>query len=451
MKLLCPAARRGSVLILVLWISFGLVALSLYFANSMSFEIRAADNRAAALGAEQAIEGAARYVSYVLATHATNGAVPRASEYGAQAMPVGEASFWLLGRGDDADTLAYPVFALVDEASKLNLNASNVTAEILQGLPGMTAELAGAIIDWRDADSNPGTNGAEDEIYGRLQPPRRCKNGRFESVEELRLVHGATLDVLFGEDVNRNGLLDPNENDGDLSPPADNRDGRLDAGILDYVTVYSRQPNTRSGGATNRINVANLSSQQTRTQLQALLNERFGNDRANQILQRAGNGPFNSVLQFYVRSRMTPDEFAQIQTDITTSSGAFIEGLVNVNTASEAVLACIPGIGANFAPSLVAYRQANPDQLNSLAWVAEVLDENAINQAGRHLTGEAWQFTADVAALGPHARGFRRVRFVFDTSEGAPKILYRQDQTALGWALGLQLRQDIQLAKEFAR
>jgi hypothetical protein len=47
-------------------------------------------------------------------------------------------------------------------------------------------------------------------------------------VDEVRLVYGATLEILYGEDVNRNGILDPNENDGDVTLPLDNADGRID-------------------------------------------------------------------------------------------------------------------------------------------------------------------------------------------------------------------------------
>src|SRR5438128_6708783 len=57
------AKASGSVLIIVLWVAFGLVSLTLYFAHSMSLELRAADNRVAGAEAEQAIAGAARYVS----------------------------------------------------------------------------------------------------------------------------------------------------------------------------------------------------------------------------------------------------------------------------------------------------------------------------------------------------------------------------------------------------
>jgi len=61
-----------------------------------------------------------------------------------------------------------PSFELVDEASKLNLNTA--TVEMLQLLPGMTPELAAAIVDWRDSDSDVTTGGAEDEVYLRLNP-----------------------------------------------------------------------------------------------------------------------------------------------------------------------------------------------------------------------------------------------------------------------------------------
>ena len=48
-----PYQNEGSVLIIVIWVCLGLVALTLYFANSMSSELRAADNRTAATEAQQ--------------------------------------------------------------------------------------------------------------------------------------------------------------------------------------------------------------------------------------------------------------------------------------------------------------------------------------------------------------------------------------------------------------
>src|SRR5438309_11078027 len=80
----------GSVLIIVLWIALGLVALALYFAQSMNLELRAADNRVSAQAADQAIEGAVRYVNHLLASqvyYGSNGTLPDVNSYVREAVP----------------------------------------------------------------------------------------------------------------------------------------------------------------------------------------------------------------------------------------------------------------------------------------------------------------------------------------------------------------------------
>jgi hypothetical protein len=128
-------------------------------------------------------------------------------------------------------------------------------------------------------------------------------------------------------------------------------------------------------------------------------------------------------------------------------------GLVNVNTASEPVLAAlIAGAGGDpsLATALVSYRLSSTARLNSIAWVADALnrDETLISQFGRLITGRSYQFSADIVALGHYYRGFRRVKYTFDTSSGTPTVIARQDLTSLGWALGPEARRNIQLAKQ---
>jgi hypothetical protein len=107
---------------------------------------------------------------------------------------------------------------------------------------------------------------------------------------------------------------------------------------------------------------------------------------------------------------------------------------------------------SNYVDQVVSYRQANPDKLTSVAWIidaAGVTGNDATqlaNQIGNRITIKSYQFMADVAAVGPFGRGYRRVRFIFDTSEGTPRIIYRRDMTHLGWALGKNVRQAV-LAK----
>jgi len=467
--------EQGSVLIIVLWIAFGLVSLALYFASSMSFEQRAADNRVSAMQANAAIDGAARYLSASLSEFQTNGVMPGLNTYSNSAVAVGDAHFWIIGR--DTNNPVGPgqlCFGLIDEASKLNLNVA--TSNQLTWLPNITSDMVSGILDWR------GTNGPNttETYYEMLQPAYQCKSAPFETVDELRLVYGANLDMLVGEDINRNGILDPNENDA-------NGNGMLDPGLTEYVTAYSREPNTNTTGAP-MVNIRSLSST-TVGPLRSLLQTNFGTARANQILQalglgtaaatasRTGSGAttastggsrtgasaptvlaaaatvtFTSPLQFYVRSGMSSTEFGQIFTNLTLTNSPYIQGRVNVNTASAAVLSCLLNGDIGAGQQLVNYRAANPTSLNSIAWVITALGQSYSSdlqalEAGDYITTQSYVFTADVAALGPHGRGFRRVKFVFDTSTGIPQIIYRQDLTHLGWALGSDVRRDWVVAR----
>jgi DNA uptake protein ComE-like DNA-binding protein len=355
------ATERGSVLIIVIWVCLGAVALALYSAQGFTSEFRAADYRVAELQARQAVAAGTRYAAYQLTQYATSGTVPRPESIRAEALPVGDAQFWFIGRNNDQTPTSEPYFGLIDEGSKLNLNTA--TRTMLEGLPGITPDVVDAIIAWRSR------NGGDDGSYGRLEPARTNKAGPFETVDELRLVYGMTMEMLLGEDTNRNGALDLNENDGDGSAPRDDQNGILLPGIAEFVTVYSSQPATRASGSGRRINIQN---QQGRAQLGNILRQRFTAERATQILRLAGNREFNSVLEFAWDTELTTDELVQIQGDIAHRDGA-IAGLVNVDTASETVLACLPGIGTEYASALVSYRLAHPDALTSLAWVKEVL------------------------------------------------------------------------------
>jgi hypothetical protein len=395
--------------------------------------MRAADGQVAEAAARQAAAGGTRYAAFVLGQFGTNGTVPYRDDYRSSELTLGDATVWLLGRDPDQRPTEEPVYGLVDEASKLNLNTA--TRAMLEALPVMTPDLVDAILSWRSRSEQ----GMGDGTYGRLEPARLNKGADFETTDELRLVYGATLDLVLGEDTNRNGALDENENDSDRSAPRDNGDGLIQPGILEYVTVYSREPNTRSNGSP-RINVAAQQDRQQR--LMPVLQQRFGPQRAGQIMGALGGGELRSPAEFMVEGRLTAEEWGQIRDEITTTNGNTVRGRVNVNTACETVLACIPGIGPDNASALVAYRLANPDAARgSFAWLTQVLSRGAITRAGPYITDRSYQFTADVVAVGPSGRGYCRTRTVFDMTRSTPRIVYHQDLSGYGWALGPQARQ----------
>ena len=444
--------RRGSVLVVVLWVIFGLVSVTLYFAHSMALDLRAEDSRNAGVEADLAIEGARRYLSCLVSNLNTAGAMPDPLAYQAEAVPVGNAHYWLIGRTNDGNpiTPGSPLtFGLVDEASKINLNVANSNMLIL--LPRMTPQLVADLLAWRSTNTSSTAGGAESDTYMRLQPPYLCKNSPFETLDELRLVNNMTRDILYGEDANLNGGLDLNENDGDATPPSDDQNGQLDPGLFEYLTVYSREPaNTTNGVA--RFNVAAYSPATSGQLLRALTNyTTITTSRAQAIIaqvNRASRGAsIGSPIQFYQLSGMSAAEFEQVEPNLR---GPRVTGLVNVNTAGVMVLSCLPNMTTGTAQQLVSYRQSNRSDQNSLtsvAWVTGVLDAQTAAAIGPWITGRTYQLMADVAALGHNGRGYRRTRFIFDTHTGTTKILYRQDLSYLGWALGKDVRDKYLLAK----
>jgi type II secretory pathway component PulK len=433
------AAERGSVLIIVLWISIGLVTIALYFANSMTYELRAADNRVSGIAADQAIEGAARYVSNQLQSYTTNGlsVLPDSTQFPCANVPIGDAHFWIIGRDPEGASSTEPYFGLVDEASKLNLNYANTNA--LSYLPNMTLDFAQAISDWRS------TNGSG--TYDYASAGYTEKNASFETMDELRLVSGADLNLLVGDDLNRNGVRDANEKDTAGS-------GQVNSGLFEYTTVYTREPNFRFDGTT----LTNLTDINTASErkLTALFNA--ANINTSYIRAVTNSEPYAGMLALAVgcrRAGMSDSDFYNLSTNLTTTNATYIRGRVNVNTASETVLSALfEGLNNgdqttadSDAQTLITYREQNTNNLGSLAWVYDALGTGNSTltrlERGDYLTTHSYQITADIAAVGAFGRGYRRVRFVFDVSDGTPKILYRQDLSRLGWALGGKARQTL--------
>ena len=63
---------------------------------------------------------------------------------------------------------------------------------------GAEVDPTDAILDWMDPDDEPRPEGAESDYYASLDIPYACKNGPMDSVDELLLIKGVTLDLFFG-------------------------------------------------------------------------------------------------------------------------------------------------------------------------------------------------------------------------------------------------------------
>lgn len=323
---------------------------------------------------------------------------------------------------------------VVDEAGKLNVNT--VTREQLMALPYMESHIADAIMDWRDQDDNPTGEGAEAGYYENLPFPYTIRNGPFRTIRELLRVSGMTKDLFYGEDTNLNGMLDPGERDGELSPPMDNGDEYLEKGWMAYLSCYSYERNV-DGQGNARVNI----NQADESQLQQL---GLSAPQARWIVQ---NRQFQSVGDLLTdNSPETPAEdsdnsnenstqpidhqtFRQIADKVTTAGESRSVGKVNVNTAPKEVLVALLGGGdqaEQLAGAIVAERAG---LLYGFETIASLLDVSSMSlsqfkRIANQVTVRSDVFTVRCFATADVSQATLQTECVVDRSETPCRILY---------------------------
>ncbi|MEZ6118955.1 MAG: type II secretion system protein GspK [Pirellulaceae bacterium] len=173
--------------------------------------------------------------------NATGGAVPSGANSGGGTTG-GATSGGTSGGTNDADDAASD--DSTDEEEEEPIDTSG--RAMLMKLPGMTVDIADAILDYVDEDDEPREYGAESSYYSSLS--YAAKNGPLETVEELLMVRGVTPDLLFGRDINRNGIIDMHELNLPLTGGFDDGTGAMDRGWSAYLTLFSAERNVNQEG-----------------------------------------------------------------------------------------------------------------------------------------------------------------------------------------------------------
>ena len=332
-------------------------------------------------------------------------------------MALGRGQFRVLRRArqDEGGGIVYGVS---DEESRLNVNTAD--NESLAKLNGMSALIAAALADWRDADNAASPGGAEAEYYLGLQPPYQPRNGPFQTVRELLMVKGISSDLLLGQDTQQNGLLESAEDS--LASPArtDTQAADVDTGWAGILTVDSTGNNVSASG-TDRVNVQSadeatltgvsgitpviaraITAYRGQNRLQSIAdlldvtrpqnnqnqNPARGNSRSNLSLPNQNQG--NAASPKVIDANLLMD----IADDITVAdSTAAQAGLINVNTASLAVLACLPGVDRDLAQAIISYRQSS-GFLPNIAWLLKVpgMNQDIFKQVAPLVTARSETF-----------------------------------------------------------
>jgi general secretion pathway protein K len=185
------------ILIALLWILTALAVIALTFSKESRLEYSSARNsqsmKAAYFAARAGIANTIYYLKMKSAS--TQPATQSTTQGTLDSLDLGYVEGSIGGAQYHVD--------FQDEYAKIYLNSApeqqlRLLAEACQ-IPKADADIiVDSILDWRTSGTQARTNGAKDDYYQSLNPPYKCKNGNFDSVEELLLVRGVTPDYFYG-------------------------------------------------------------------------------------------------------------------------------------------------------------------------------------------------------------------------------------------------------------
>lgn len=267
-----------------------------------------------------------------------------------------------------------------DAHAKLNINTISRDSMLL--LPDMDESIADSILDWIDGDDDPNDLGAEIGQYLSLKYAYVPRNAPFRSIEELELVSGVRPEYVRGEDWNLNGLLDPNENDGTLSWPPDNADGKLDGGWSALLTCVSEAGGLAASGLTRLdLTIASVEDIQSRItgidsqQAQALSDASQSVTSLADFIRRPLRDlvPQGATLlsgrALTTLQNLTNEQIALVLDECTIgdpAAGTPRTGKLNINTCDDELIEYIAEITPGVADSIILERNARSGGFSNL-------------------------------------------------------------------------------------
>jgi hypothetical protein len=382
-------------------------------------------------------------------------------------------------------------FGLTDESTKLNLNVlpymdvwqPGSARNLLVSLPGMNEDIADAILDFIDSDDDPRDYGYESSHYASKQPPYEAKNGPLDSLEELLLVEGVTPELLYGLDVNRNGILDPAEleSSGESAADAD-----LHLGLANYLTLHSKETNLNGQGLT-RVNINKDDLEQLYDDLRSAYNLDWANfvihyrtaeteplseppTEVSAVIQSASTlepdftnlksaRKFTSVLDLvgkYIKVDDPENLFSYIESPVnvlnvpmtlpvlmenmTTNEGATIPGRVNIMKAPRKILEGIPEFDEDIIEGVLDARlkwqedefEINKNRKYETWLLAEgIVDLATMKTVLPYICVRGDVYKGEIVGYFGDGAGTSRAEAVFDTTVPVPRLLFWRDKSEL--------------------
>ena len=521
-----PRHRRKAAILILVLVVVAMLALSAYTTTSfMVAENEGAILHGTQLQARSLVDSGASHARYFLELDPAvqrdlGGHYDNPQTFQAQLVidhpaPRSRARFGIVAPlVDDVGLLGGIRFGLQDESTRLNINALNLDIEagadldeqldsqddeqdgasgenvdeeeeiidtsgraMLLKLPGMTIDVADAILDWIDEDDEPREYGAEIDYYSSLALPYTPQNGALKSIEELLMIRGVTPDLLFGRDVNRNGIIDVREVDLPIGLSTVD-DGSMDFGWASYLTLYSQERNANRDGE-QRIDL----NQGDLQELSQALSNVFEPTWVAYIIAYRQFGAYNGDdedtepatalsldLERPAQHRITQvldliDQKVRVEIDgetlvvaspfanspgamiaylgslmdqCTVTSSFTLPGRININRASKLVLLAVPGFDEQIVNQIINQRAMEESDRNP-----EFQHETWILGRGIVTLEEMRVVLPFITAGGDVLRGqivgyfddgevSARAEIVFDATRAYPRLLSWKDMSHLG-------------------
>lgn len=358
----------------------------------------------------------------------------------------------------DSDQVRY---GLTDEAGKIDLNTAD--EQRLALLPGMGQEQVDCLLDYLDTDEEPRPLGAEQDAYDFMIRNRPL----MWTLEELLVVRSFTAQLVYGEDVNFNGLLDPNEDDADARFPPDDSNGQLDRGLKGLCTVWSYEydvdnrgrprrdingdPRALSGLSLPRRSVEFLRvwKQQKKPEFKHP-SELLGLSIEYQQEQRNRKGKVTGRKRVKLDSGINAENLDVALDALTARKSrgrrSRVRGLVNVNTASAQVLGVLleqAELPAETAEAIVSLRQdLLPEEKATPAWLFTrgVLPDAAdFKKIAPYLTARSNQYRFFVIGYAVPSGNYVLWEVVVDLAGNTPRIAYQRDLSRMSLPVPIDL------------
>jgi DNA uptake protein ComE-like DNA-binding protein len=399
--------RRGGVLVITLAVLAGLVAIVAATAAGLNLSFRSKINRLDQQRAELVAYSGLQYALSAFQRQDAN-AVTALDEW-AELGSYGDDNY-RVGRG------TFRVMIL-DASSRVNLNSAS--QEQLELLP-MTPEQIESLLDWRETEFQPRPQGAKDQYYNTLSNPYNARLGRLETLDELLLIRGFTPGSLYEiQDASVVGTATFTQGASDQQPV-----------LADLVTVESFSQNVSPTGEP-KLNVNTATAA-------AMMARGLTFIAANAIVQRRNQaGTFTTMGQVVTTPGVGQDAVGVIMDNLTVGVETRVEGRININTASEAVLNTVPNLPPDVASAIVARQTAG------FSGIGELMTIPGFTQQLMAETADLWTTSSEtfiVRVVGLAGRAEVALEAVIRLEEGAARLIkirkmpFNNMTTRWGWA-----------------